>query len=51
MRDLEGVVAKHKHATYGVNGAVGWFKILNPEYSQNRRRRGMFENFRGANGF
>jgi len=46
QRDLEGVVAKHKHATYGVNGPVGWFKILNPDYTQKRGQREMFEGFR-----
>lgn len=41
-RDCEGIVAKHKRATYG----VGWFKILNPEYTQKRGRREMFDGFR-----
>jgi bifunctional non-homologous end joining protein LigD len=42
QRDCEGIVAKHKLATYG----VGWYKILNPEYSQKRGRREMFDGFR-----
>jgi hypothetical protein len=46
QRDCEGVAAKHKRATYGVLGTAGWFKILNPTYTQKRGRREMFESFR-----
>ena len=34
-RDLEGIVAKLKHGSYG----HGWFKIRNPSYSQCEGRR------------
>jgi bifunctional non-homologous end joining protein LigD len=49
-RDCEGIVAKHKRATYGVQGPAGWFKILNPAYTQKRGRREMFEGFRTRSG-
>jgi hypothetical protein len=35
--NLEGVVAKHKHAPYTTSPAV-WFKALNPDYTQKRGR-------------
>jgi len=38
-QDLEGIVAKLKHGTYG----EGWFKIRNPRYSQYEGRRELFE--------
>lgn len=38
-QDLEGIVAKLKHAAYG----EGWFKIRNPHYSQYEGRRELFE--------
>jgi hypothetical protein len=41
-----GIVVKHRQATYGVLGPAGWFKILNPEYTQKRGRRVMFDGFR-----
>jgi hypothetical protein len=28
---------------------MSWFKILNPDYSQKRGRKEMFEKFRGGN--
>jgi ATP-dependent DNA ligase len=46
QRDLEGIVAKYKRASYGVSGPVGWLKIVNPDCSQKRGRREMFEAFR-----
>jgi ATP-dependent DNA ligase len=44
-RDLEGIVAKHRLAPYEA-WPVTWFKVLNPEYTQKRGRREMFEGFR-----
>ncbi len=38
-QDLEGIVAKRKSASYGVD----WFKIRNPAYSQYEGRRELFE--------
>jgi ATP-dependent DNA ligase len=43
-RDLEGVVAKHRHGSYG----EGWFKIRNPRYSQYEGRRELFERKRSV---
>jgi bifunctional non-homologous end joining protein LigD len=43
--DLEGVVCKHKLAPYA-SKPQSWFKILNPDYSQKRGRRELFERFR-----
>jgi len=43
--DLEGIVAKHKLAPY-VTSPTTWFKVLNPDYTQKRGRREMFERFR-----
>ena len=43
-QDLEGIVAKLKHGTYG----EGWFKIRNPRYSQYEGRRELFEKKRGT---
>jgi bifunctional non-homologous end joining protein LigD len=40
--DLEGIVAKHKLAPYVASPAT-WFKVLNPDYTQKRGRREMFE--------
>ncbi|PYU20844.1 MAG: hypothetical protein DMG30_19640 [Acidobacteria bacterium] len=51
QRDCEGIVAKHKLATYGVPGPAAWFKVLNPAYSQKRGRREMFEKFHGGGDF
>jgi ATP-dependent DNA ligase len=45
-RDLEGIVAKVKHGSYG----QGWFKIRNPGYSQREGRRELFESKRAARG-
>jgi bifunctional non-homologous end joining protein LigD len=41
-QDLEGIVAKAKHAAYGEK----WFKIRNPGYSQYEGRRELFESRR-----
>jgi bifunctional non-homologous end joining protein LigD len=43
--DLEGIVAKHAQAPYS-NRPQSWFKVLNPDYSQKRGRKEMFESFR-----
>jgi len=43
-KDLEDIVATHKHAAYGKR----WFKIRNPGYSQYERRRELFERKRTA---
>jgi bifunctional non-homologous end joining protein LigD len=43
-QDLEGIVAKAKHAAYGEK----WFKIRNPRYSQYEGRRELFEKKRVA---
>lgn len=42
--DLEGIVVKHKLAPYSAK-PQSWFKVLNPEYSQKRGRKEMFEKF------
>ena len=43
-RDLEGIVAKWAHGTYGTDGrATSWLKIKNPQYSQMRDRHELFE--------
>ena len=39
--DLEGIVAKHKDAPYGIERS--WIKIKNPDYSQAEGRRELFE--------
>jgi bifunctional non-homologous end joining protein LigD len=44
-RDLEGIVAKHRLGPYEPR-PVTWFKVLNPDYSQKRGRREMFDKFR-----
>lgn len=43
--DLEGIVAKHKLAPY-VTRPPTWFKLLNPDYTQKRKRREMVDKFR-----
>src|ERR1700739_1117127 len=43
--DLEGIVAKHKAGPYTAT-PVTWLKILNPDYTQKRGRREMFDRFR-----
>jgi hypothetical protein len=45
QRDCEGMVAKHKRGTYAALGPAGWFKVLNPAYTQKRGRQEMFEGF------
>ena len=44
-RDLEGIVAKRKLATYKSNG-LGWKKIKNPNYSQAEGRHNLFKRMR-----
>lgn len=44
-RDCEGVIAKHKVGPY-TSAPMSWFKVLNPNYSQKRGRREMFDKFR-----
>jgi bifunctional non-homologous end joining protein LigD len=45
QQDCEGIVGKYKRGTYAAK-PVFWVKILNPDYTQKRGRREMFENFR-----
>jgi hypothetical protein len=40
------VVAKHKLAPYA-STPQSWFKVLNPDYSQARGRKEMFDRFHG----
>ncbi len=47
--DLEGVVAKHKFATYMPDGEKTWFKIRNRSYSQWAGREELFERERERN--
>jgi ATP-dependent DNA ligase len=44
-QDCEGIVGKYKRGTYTA-APTSWVKILNPNYSQKRERREMFQNFR-----
>jgi bifunctional non-homologous end joining protein LigD len=44
-RDLEGIVAKHSAAPYSAT-PMTWLKVLNPDYTQKRGRREMFDKFR-----
>jgi bifunctional non-homologous end joining protein LigD len=43
--DLEGIVAKHKLGPY-TSAPMSWFKIINPNYSQHRGRKEMFDKLR-----
>jgi bifunctional non-homologous end joining protein LigD len=43
-RDCEGIIAKHRLAPY-VTSPATWFKVLNPDYTQKRGRREMFDRF------
>jgi ATP-dependent DNA ligase len=45
--DCEGVVAKHKLGTY-TQAPLSWFKVINPNYSQHRGRREIFDRFHEA---
>lgn len=48
-RDLEGMVAKQKHAPYVADREQStWFKILNREYSQKEGREKLFDRERNA---
>jgi ATP-dependent DNA ligase len=42
-RDLEGIVAKHKHSPYLPDRDTTWFKIRNRGYSQWNGRDELFE--------
>lgn len=44
-RDCEGIVGKHVRGPYGAPNS--WFKVLNPDYTQKRGRREMFDRFHG----
>jgi bifunctional non-homologous end joining protein LigD len=44
-KDCEGVVCKHKLAPYSAK-PQSWFKVLNPDYTQNRGRKEMFDKCR-----
>jgi hypothetical protein len=46
-RDIEGIVAKHRLGPYEAM-PMTWFNILNPNYSQARGRKEMFDKFRQA---
>ena len=43
--DLEGIVIKHRRGTYS-QAPRSWLKVINPNYSQHRGRREMFDRFR-----
>jgi hypothetical protein len=45
QKDLEGIVGKHRLAPYSAK-PQNWFEILNPDYTQKRGRREMFDKFR-----
>jgi bifunctional non-homologous end joining protein LigD len=45
QKDCEGIVAKHRDAPYVTRPAT-WFKVLNPDYTQKRGRKEMFDKFR-----
>ncbi len=50
-RDLEGIVAKHRHSRYTVeDGNPAWMKIRNPRYSQMVGRDDLFERRYEADG-
>ena len=49
QRDIEGIVAKHRLGPYEAT-PVTWFKVLNPDYTQKRGRREMFERFNARDG-
>jgi bifunctional non-homologous end joining protein LigD len=46
-QDLEGIVAKHRWASYG-SESLPWVKVLNPAYSQHEGRREFFDRKRRA---
>jgi bifunctional non-homologous end joining protein LigD len=45
QQDCEGIVGKYKRGTYTA-APTSWVKLSNPNYSQKRERREMFQNFR-----
>jgi ATP-dependent DNA ligase len=44
-RDCEGIVGKHMNGAYST-APKSWVKVLNPDYSQKRGRREMFDKLR-----
>jgi ATP-dependent DNA ligase len=44
-KDLEGIVTKHRRAPYSAR-PQSWFKVLNPDFTQKRGRRELFDKFR-----
>ena len=44
-RDCEGIVGKHRDGRYST-APNSWVKVLNPDYTQKRGRREMFDKFR-----
>ena len=44
-KDLEGIVCKHRLGPYSTK-PQSWFKVLNPDYTQKRGRKEMFDKFR-----
>jgi hypothetical protein len=49
-QDLEGIVIKAARGPYSETPR-SWLKVLNPDYTQKRGRREMFEKFHGSAGF
>lgn len=45
QQDCEGIVGKYKRGAYAAV-PTSWVKILNPNYSQQRGRKEIFENFK-----
>jgi hypothetical protein len=45
---IVGYLAKHRLAPYS-STPQSWFKVLNPDYSQKRGRRELFDKFRERN--
>jgi hypothetical protein len=45
QEDCEGIVGKYRRGTYAAK-PVSWVKVLNPDYTQKRGRKEMFEGFR-----
>jgi bifunctional non-homologous end joining protein LigD len=43
-RDCEGIVGKHRDGRYST-APNSWVKVLNPDYTQKRERREMFDRF------
>ena len=45
QKDCEGIVGKHRDGPYST-APNSWFKVLNPDYTQMRGRRELFDSFR-----